>query len=42
MQTILLVPTGRGISLTSAGLGLLKALDYLGMKAGFMKPFFAR
>lgn len=39
MQTILLVPTGRGIGLTSAGLGLLKALDYLGMKAGFMKPF---
>src|SRR5699024_8852346 len=30
---------GRGIGLTSAGLGLLKALDYLGMKAGFMKPF---
>lgn len=39
MQTILLVPTGRGIGLTSAGLGFLKALDYLGMKAGFMKPF---
>ena len=39
MQTILLVPTGRGIGLTSAGLGLIKALDYLGMKAGFMKPF---
>ena len=39
MQTILLVPTGRGIGLTSAGLGLLKALDYLGMKAGFMKTF---
>lgn len=39
MQTILLIPTGRGIGLTSAGLGLLKALDYLGMKAGFMKPF---
>lgn len=39
MQTILLVPTGRSIGLTSAGLGLLKALDYLGMKAGFMKPF---
>ncbi|WP_296405564.1 phosphate acetyltransferase [Psychrobacter sp.] len=39
MQTILLVPTGRGIGLTSAGLGLIKAFDYLGMKAGFIKPF---
>lgn len=39
MQAILLVPTNRGIGLTSAGLGLIKALDYSGIKAGFMKPF---
>lgn len=39
MQTILLVPTSRGIGLTSAALGLIRALDYSGIKAGFMKPF---
>lgn len=39
MQTILLVPTGTGIGLTSAALGLIRALDYSGIKAGFMKPF---
>ncbi|WP_227429260.1 phosphate acetyltransferase [Psychrobacter sp. I-STPA6b] len=39
MQTILLVPTSRGIGLTSAALGLIRALDYTGIKAGFMKPF---
>lgn len=39
MQTILLVPTNRGIGLTSAALGLIRALDYSGIKAGFMKPF---
>lgn len=39
MQTILLVPTDRGIGLTSAALGLIRALDYSGIKAGFMKPF---
>ncbi|WP_131668461.1 phosphate acetyltransferase [Psychrobacter pygoscelis] len=39
MQTILLVPTNRGIGLTSAALGLIRALDYSGTKAGFMKPF---
>lgn len=39
MQTILLIPTQRGIGLTSASLGLIKALDYSGIKAGFMKPF---
>ncbi|WP_230657199.1 phosphate acetyltransferase [Psychrobacter sp. I-STPA10] len=39
MQTILLVPTNRGIGLTSAALGLIRALDYTGIKAGFIKPF---
>lgn len=39
MQAILLIPTSRGIGLTSAGLGLIRALDYSGIKAGFMKPF---
>lgn len=39
MQTILLVPTSRGIGVTSAALGLIRALDYNGVKAGFMKPF---
>jgi len=39
MQTILLVPISRGIGLTSAALGLIRALDYNGVKAGFMKPF---
>ena len=38
MQTILLVPTSRGIGLTSAALGLIRALDYSSIKAGFMKP----
>lgn len=40
MQTILLVPTEVGVGLTSAGLGLIHALDYSGIKAGFMKPFY--
>ena len=39
MQTILLVPLSRGIGVTSAALGLIRALDYNGVKAGFMKPF---
>lgn len=39
MQTILIVPTQRSIGLTSACLGLIRALDYSGIKAGFMKPF---
>ena len=39
MQTILLVPLSRGIGVTSAALGLIRALDYNGIKAGFMKPF---
>jgi len=39
MQTILLVPISRGIGVTSAALGLIRALDYNGIKASFMKPF---
>lgn len=39
MQTILLIPTEPSIGLTSASLGLIKALDYAGIKAGFIKPF---
>ncbi len=39
MQTILLVPISRGIGVTSAALGLIRALDYNGVKAAFMKPF---
>lgn len=39
MQTILLVPTGRGIGLTSSALGLIRTLQHAGIKAGFMKPF---
>ena len=39
MQTILLAPTHSGIGLTSAAIGLIRALDYTGIKAGFIKPF---
>jgi phosphate acetyltransferase len=39
MQTFLIVPTGVGVGLTSACLGLIRALDLAGMRAGFMKPF---
>ncbi len=39
MQTFLIVPTGVGVGLTSACLGLIRALDMAGMRAGFMKPF---
>lgn len=39
MQTLLLIPTGENVGLTSAGLGLLYALDCHGIKAGFLKPF---
>lgn len=39
MQTILFVPTSGGIGLTSACLGFIRALDYVGLKAGFLKPF---
>ena len=38
-QAILLVPTSMGAGLTSACLGLIQALDTIGLKAGFLKPF---
>ena len=39
MKTILLVPTGEGVGLTSACLGLIYALECQGVRAGFLKPF---
>lgn len=39
MNTLLLIPTGEGVGLTSACLGLIYALDCNGIKAGFLKPF---
>ena len=39
MKTLLLVPTAEGIGLTSACLGMIQALDFLGIKANFLKPF---
>ncbi|WP_269914884.1 phosphate acetyltransferase [Acinetobacter sp. HY1485] len=39
MQTLLLVPTGENVGLTSACLGLIYALDCQNIKAGFVKPF---
>ena len=39
MQTILFIPTNGGIGLTSACLGFVRALDFIGLKAGFMTPF---
>ncbi|QJQ96150.1 MULTISPECIES: phosphate acetyltransferase [Halomonadaceae] len=42
MQTLLMVPTSVGAGLTSACLGLIQALDYIGLKAGFLKPFMQR
>ena len=39
MKTILMVPTGEGVGLTSACLGLIYALECQGIKAGFLKPF---
>ncbi|ATJ83553.1 phosphate acetyltransferase [Halomonas beimenensis] len=38
-RTLLLVPTEAGVGLTSASLGLLRALDTLGLHAAFLKPF---
>ena len=37
-QVLLLVPTSEGAGLTSACLGLIQALDTIGLKAGFLKP----
>ena len=39
MQTFLIVPTGVSVGRTSACLGLIRALDLVGIRAGFMKPF---
>lgn len=39
MQTLLMVPTGVGVGLTSACLGMIHSLDCLGIRAGFLKPF---
>ncbi|MCE8049916.1 phosphate acetyltransferase [Halomonas daqingensis] len=38
-KVLLMVPTGVGVGLTSACLGLMQALDTIGLKAGFLKPF---
>jgi phosphate acetyltransferase len=37
-RTLLLVPTGPHVGLTSACLGLLRALDERGVRVGFLKP----
>lgn len=39
MKTILLVPTGESVGLSSACLGLIYAFECQGVKAGFLKPF---
>lgn len=36
---ILLIPTGPSVGLTSVSMGLMRALDRNGVKAGFFKPF---
>ena len=38
-QVLLMVPTSVGVGLTSASLGLMQALETIGLKAGFFKPF---
>jgi phosphate acetyltransferase len=38
-RTLLVVPTGPYVSLTSACLGLLRALDQHGVRVGYVKPF---
>ena len=37
-RTVLVVPTGHGVGLTAACLGLLHALDQRGVDVGFLKP----
>jgi phosphate acetyltransferase len=37
-RTVLAVPTGRGVGLTSISLGLVRALDRQGVGVGFIKP----
>ena len=39
MKTILVIPTGESVGLTSACLGLIYALECQGIKAGFLKPY---
>jgi phosphate acetyltransferase len=39
MKTFLMVATGSSIGLTSACLGMIRALDCVGVRASFMKPF---
>ncbi|KAA8734505.1 phosphate acetyltransferase [Acinetobacter qingfengensis] len=39
MKTFILVPTAENIGLTSACLGFIQALDCIGIKANFLKPF---
>ncbi len=39
MKTYLMIPTSFGVGLTSASLGMIRALDSLGLKTGFLKPF---
>lgn len=38
-KVLLMVPTAVGVGLTSASLGLMQALDTIGLKTGFLKPF---
>ncbi len=38
-RTVLVVPTGHGVGLTSVCLGLVRALDRIEVPAGFYKPF---
>ena len=37
-RTLLVVPTGHGVGLTATSLGLVRALDLLGLKVGYYKP----
>ena len=37
-RTLLVVPTGHGVGLTATSLGLVRALDQLGINVGFVKP----
>ena len=37
-RTLLVVPTGHGVGLTTSCLGLVRALDQLGVDVGFFKP----
>lgn len=38
MKTLLLSPTGPGVGLTSVCLGMIHALDQIGLRVGFFKP----